>query len=179
MKEPECYNDKDKSKFLAWWQTVTEYMDFHPGSFTTDEQKIAWVSSIMTDKAIEWHQKRGENAKLMGLADTWAAYTEALKLRFKDSARAHNDWRKMQELKYDHDISAYVTKLQEYNYSVSQSGIALRELVGKAIPQEIMRMIYARYGTMPDEDVDFFEAVVHAGLIHETMWADPSLKSRH
>src|SRR3979411_1406595 len=115
----------------------------------------------------------------MGLADTWVAYTEALKLRFKDSARAHNDWRKMQELKYDYDINVYVTKLQEYNYSISQSGVALRELVGKAIPQEIMRMIYAWYGTMPNEDTDFFEAVVQAGLIYEIMRADPSLKSRY
>jgi hypothetical protein len=42
-----------------------------------------------------------------------------------------------------------------------------------------MKMIYARYGTIPNEDTDFFEAVVQAGLIHETIRADPSLKSRH
>ena len=178
MNKPEKFSGKDKRKFEAWWLSVKSYASVHKRSFADDEAKICWLGSLYTDVALEWHQKRTKQLEKLDVLDHWSAYSTALKERFRDPARRHRDLKAMKDLKYRDDISEYITKLQELNYSVSVSGIALQDLVTRTVPEEVVKMVYNREGDLPEEDNDFLDAIVRAGLVYETMQANPALHRR-
>jgi len=175
MNKPERYNGKDKTKFLSWWQSVESYMEVHTRNFETDAQKIGWIGSLFTDTALEWHQKRVYQVAKLGFNDQWANYVTALRERFRDVAREHNDLKAMRKLEYKGDIAEYITKLQELNYSVNWSGISFRNHVAQTVPKKIVELVYSRQGAVPSDDEPFLDAVTEAGLLYETMQADPGL----
>jgi len=50
MADPEKFDGKGSSTFYQWWESVTMYLGFYPG--TVDRQKIAWVGTLLTDTAL-------------------------------------------------------------------------------------------------------------------------------
>ena len=129
-----------------------------------------------TDVALEWHQQREKQIEKLGVKDTWEGYSTALKERFRDPARAHRDAQAMHFLKYKGDISEYLSKMQELNYSVGWSGVSFREQITKTVPRKVVEMLYSRQGGIPEDDEEFLEQISIAGLIYETMQVDPGLQ---
>jgi len=66
MKNPESYDRKAIMAFNQWWESVTLFLTFYPE--TGDQQKIAWVGTLLQDTAMVWHLNRYR--ELQG-NDTW------------------------------------------------------------------------------------------------------------
>jgi len=58
MNKPERFSGKDKAKFKSWWLSAKAYMNVYEASFDSDQAKIAWIGSVFSDVALEWHQQR-------------------------------------------------------------------------------------------------------------------------
>jgi len=53
MKNPEAFDRKSSTAFNQWWEAVTMFLGFYPE--TGDQQKIAWVGTILSDTALVWY----------------------------------------------------------------------------------------------------------------------------
>jgi len=56
MKKPEAFDRKSSTAFNQWWEVVTMFLGFYPE--TGDQQKIAWVGTILSDTALVCHLQR-------------------------------------------------------------------------------------------------------------------------
>jgi len=69
MTNPETFDGKPSTPFNTWWKSVTKYLSFYPE--TSDQQKIAWVGTLLTGMAKAWdlhcYDTLGEN-------DSWVNY---------------------------------------------------------------------------------------------------------
>lgn len=179
MAKPPAYDGRDLSKFRSWWLKVEAYMDSYPTGFPTDQVRINWVGSLLTDKAQVWHQQRVSQVRRLGLVDVWSNYTTAIKERFRDTAERYRNARKMQELRYQGDISQYLTELMDLNEVVQWSGTTFQSHISKALPDEITKLIYSRQGGVPETDEDFLHAIQEAGHIYENMLTNPGISVGH
>jgi hypothetical protein len=177
LNKPPTYDGKELAKFRSWWMKVESYMETYAESFPQDLHKINWVGSLLTDKAQLWHQQRALQVNRMGLTDNWNGYVVALRERFRDPSERHRNSRKMAELRYHNDISQYLTELMDLNEVVQWSGTTFQNHIAKALPDEIVKLVYSRHGGLPDTDEEFLSAVQEAGLIYENMLSNPGLES--
>ena len=74
MTNPKSFDGKTTSSFNTWWRSVTKYLGFYPE--TRDQQKIAWVGTLLTGTAKAWDLHRYEE---MGEHDTWEQYSLAIR----------------------------------------------------------------------------------------------------
>jgi len=65
MENPKMFDGKPMTPFNNWWKTVTKYLSFYPA--TSDQQKIAWVGTLLTGTANAWDLHRYDT---MGESDT-------------------------------------------------------------------------------------------------------------
>jgi len=56
MTNPETFDGKPTTPFNSWWKSVTKYLSFYPE--TRDQQKIAWVGTLLTGTAKAWDLHR-------------------------------------------------------------------------------------------------------------------------
>jgi len=82
MKNPENFDGKTTTAFNQWWEAVTMYLGFYPE--TNDQQKIAWVGTLLSDTALVWHLQRYRE---LGDNDTWVHYVAAVKSRPNTTTR--------------------------------------------------------------------------------------------
>ena len=50
MKNPEAFDGKSSTTFNRWWEAVIMFLGFYPEM--GDQQKIAWVGTILSDTAL-------------------------------------------------------------------------------------------------------------------------------
>ena len=53
LDNPTKFDGKPMTPFRTWWDSVRDYIRFYPE--TSGIQKIAWVGTLLTDEAKEWH----------------------------------------------------------------------------------------------------------------------------
>ena len=53
MTNPEHFDGKNTTAFNQWWESVTMLLEFYPE--TNDRQRIAWMGTLLTDRALAWH----------------------------------------------------------------------------------------------------------------------------
>ena len=58
---PESFNGKSSTAFNQWCEAVTMFLGFYPE--TGDQQKIAWVGTILSDTALVRHLQRFHELK--------------------------------------------------------------------------------------------------------------------
>ena len=163
MKTPDNFTGKDPSKFRSWWRAVENYMEVYEPTMPNDKVKIAWVSSLMREQALNWHHARDTKFKTNKIVDTWALYKEALEKRFVDQLELKKDDETMRAMVYEGSIDNYIARLEEYNSRVGLSGITFRNIVSAAMSPEIRRMVFSRAGRFPDEDDEFLMVIRDAG----------------
>lgn len=98
--------------------------------------------------------------------------------RFADDAQEFKDAVEMMALKYNGDISAYLTRMQELNRTVQWSGVSFQTYIRCNIPVKITELMYARHGKIPKDDKKFLEAVREAGLFYESTRAIKALSKK-
>lgn len=105
--------------------------------------------------------------KSQRLRDNWRAFKAALVERFTDQIEIGKDWQRLREPDYKGDIHTYLAQIEEINSRVGATGEPLREAISNAITPEMVRAIYQRHGKIPNNDVDFIDAVREVGIIEE------------
>ncbi|KAJ2984543.1 hypothetical protein NUW58_g6004 [Xylaria curta] len=175
LAKPTSYDGKDLAKFKPWWMKVESYIETYSESFPTDQHRINWVGSLLTEKAQLWHQQRVAQTKRMGLRDHWSGYASCLAARFHDPAEKHRNAKAMSALPYKGDTSQYLTELLDLNEVVQWSGTMFQNHIAKTLPDEITKLVYSRQGGLPETDDEFIDAIKEAGLIYETMRANPGI----
>jgi len=83
MKNPEAFDGKSSTAFNQWWEAVTMFLGFYPA--TGDQQKIAWIGTILSDTALVWHLQCFRELKGK---DTWANYAAAIQTEYRNEREA-------------------------------------------------------------------------------------------
>ena len=79
LKDLKSFDGKPTTPFTSWWESVLEFISFYPQS--TDAQRIAWIGTILSGTALDWHQHR---RRTTGDQDTWALYATRLQAEYRD-----------------------------------------------------------------------------------------------
>lgn len=135
IKDPGGFDSKPKRDFRSWWRMVKAYFRCYPN--TLDAQRIAWVGSLLTNEAREWHLARELRTRLQ---DTWNAYTEAIQEQYLDPEEASTAYDKLAALRYKDDIKAYLVTFEALNHQAQVTGQPLQKMVDLALPVEIINM---------------------------------------
>ena len=158
LDNPTKFDGKPKTPFRTWWDSVRDYIRFYPE--TSGIQKIAWVGTLLTDEAKEWHQAW---RRLVGDADTWIVYLEAIQDEYLDPSEAATAFNQMSALHYKGDIKVYLTAFRALNIHARVTGEALQNKVNLALPLEIIDMRFAQNPRLFTEDEPFLVATYEAG----------------
>ncbi|CAK7275627.1 hypothetical protein SEPCBS119000_006768, partial [Sporothrix epigloea] len=106
------------------------------------------------------------------IPETWHSYSLAIQERFRDPSEARKNLRKIQDLRYEGDIHSYLSQLHHLNVAARFHGTAFQQHLLDVLPDGITDIIYSRPGGIPDNDKTFLEAVVAAGISHESKTAN-------
>jgi len=158
LDNPTKFDGKPKTPFRTWWDSVRDYIRFYPE--TSGIQRIAWVGTLLTDEAKEWHQAR---RRLVADEDTWNAYSEAIQDEYLDPREAATAFNQITALRYKGDIKAYLTEFRALNIHARVTGEALQNKVNLALPLEIIDMRFAQNPRLFMEDEPFLVATYEAG----------------
>ena len=159
MKNPDNFDGKSTTAFNQWWEAVTMFLGFYPD--TNDRQKIAWIGTLLTDTALVWHLNRYRE---LGDHDTWVHYVAAIRAEYHNEREAADAQQKLNQLKYQGSIRAYMTDFRALNNFARTMGESLREKVDMAMPDGILDM---RFNQNPEDLVDdeqFLHATYRAGI---------------
>jgi len=166
IKEPERFDGKPKTPFRSWWEAVQEFTAFHRD--TTGEQWITWVGTLLSDEAREWHQHR---RRTLGVTDTWADYQAAIQEEYHDPREAADAWVKLEKLRYQGDIKAYLTAFRALNIHAGSTGTGLQRIIDLAMPEDILEMRASQYRGVLHDDEGFLGATYEAGRQRERLKA--------
>jgi len=159
MKNPEPFDGKNTTNFNQWWESVTMYLGFYPE--TVDQQKIAWIGTLLTDTALAWHLHRYRD---LGYADTWFNYSAAIRAEYHNDREAAEAQQTLGQLRYQGSIRAYMTELRSLNNFARANGESLQEKVDLAMTDAILDMRFSQNeGEFTDDD-DFLHATYRAGI---------------
>jgi hypothetical protein len=158
LDNPAKFDGKPRTPFRTWWDSVRDYIRFYPE--TTGIQRIAWLGTLLTDEAKEWHQAR---RRLVSDEDTWNAYSEAIQDEYLDPREAATAFNQLSALRYKGDIKAYLTAFRALNIHARVNGEALQNKVNLALPLEIIDMRFAQNPHLFTEDEPFLVATYEAG----------------
>ena len=167
MKLPDVYDGSDVSKFRSWWRSVKRYMKVYEATMRRDEIKITWIGSLLRGEALNWYHARETRFEMEDIADDWTSFMDALERRFVDTLEQQKDEKAMRKLRYSGSISNYLAQLDEYNSRVGMTGVTFRNMVIEALPDKIIKMVFARAGEIPQNDEVLLETVKIAGTIVE------------
>lgn len=178
LNKPPTFDGKDCSKFRSWWMSMESYLSLHHATSHTDQFLISYVGTFLEGPAKEWHQERADSLKDRGVPDQWDKFCKDLKRRFTDPAQRDKDANKMMQLKYNGDISAYLTRVRDLNRTLRWSGPMFQSFIKSRIPKKIVEMIYNHRGKIPKDDAEFLKEVKRAGLVYESMLLDSSVAEK-
>ena len=159
MKNPEAFDGKSSTAFNQWWEAVSMFLGFYPE--TGDQQKIAWVATILSDTALVWHLQHFRELKGN---DTWVNYAAAIQAEYRNEREAADAQLKLGQLKYQGSIRTYLTEFRALNNFAKAMGESLREKINLAMPDSILDLRFNPNPDEPTDDVGFMSATSRAGI---------------
>jgi len=162
MKNPEAFDGKSSTTFNQWWEAVTMFLGLYPE--TGDQQKIAWVGTILSDTALVWHLQRFRELKGN---DTWVNYTAAVQAEYRNERVAADAQLKLGQVKYHGSIRTYLTEFLALNNFARATGEGLREKINLAMPDSILDMRFNQNPDEPTDDEGFISTTYRAGIQDE------------
>jgi len=173
LKDPKPFDGKPTTPFTSWWESVVEFISFYPDS--TDAQRIAWIRTLLSGTALDWHQHR---RRTMGDRDTWALYATHLQAEYRDPQEGANAQRRLGELEYKGDIKAYLTEFRALNIYARCTGESLQEKINLAMLRAMIDMRFAHHMGDFVDDEHFLTATYEAGVHVEQQKALEELRGR-
>jgi len=173
LKDPKRFDGKPTTPFTSWWESVIQFISFYPDS--TNAQRIAWIGTLLSGTALDWHQHRRCTT---GDRDIWALYATHLQAEYCDRQEGVNAQRKLRKLEYKGDIKAYLTEFRALNIHARYTGETLQEKINLAMPRTIIDMRFTHHmgGFLDDEH--FLTATYEAGVHVEQRKALEELRGR-
>jgi len=159
MKNPKAFDGKSSTAFNQWWEAVIMFLGFYPEM--GDQQKIAWVGTILSDTALVWHLQRFRELKGN---DTWANYAAAIQAEYRNKREATDAQLKLGQLKYQGSIRTYLTEFQALNNFAKPTGEGLQEKIDLAMPDSILDILFNQNPDKPTDDEGFMSTTYRAGI---------------
>ena len=135
------------------------YLGFYPEMI--DQQKIAWVGTLLTDTTMAWHldwyRELQDN-------DTCTNYAAAIQAKYHNEREAADAQLKLGQLKYQGSIRTYMMEFRALNNFARATGEGLKEKIDLAMPDSILDI---RFNQSPEdlmEDEQFLQATYRAGI---------------
>jgi len=150
-----------------------EFIIFYPD--LTDAQRIAWIGTLLSGTALDWHQHR---QRTTGDRDTWALYATHLQAEYCDRQEGANAQPRLGELEYKGDIKAYLTEFWAPNIYARCTGESLQEKINLAMPRTIIDMRFAHHMGYFVDDEHFLTVIYEAGVHVEQQNALEELQGR-
>jgi len=135
LKDPKPFDGKPTTPFISWWESILEFISFCPNS--TDAQRIAWISTLLSGMAFDWHQ---HHRWTMEDGETWALYVANLRMEYQDWQEGTNTQRKLGELEYKDDIKEYLMEFRALNIYTCYMRESLQEKINQVILRTIIDM---------------------------------------
>ena len=170
MKAPDAF-DGTYSKLRPWWGLVEDYMEIHEPTMPTESIQIKFVGSLLRDEARRWYDTRKRAIEIRNERDSWNAFSKALLERFTDRQERRRDYHdhRLKALRYEGSIQEYLSRLEELNGRVGVSGLALRDIIFRQLTPEMIRTIFHKTGSIPEDDEALIQAVREAGTLEEEL----------
>lgn len=178
IRTPETFDGEDLTVFRGWWRSVEEYLHIKRARFHDDLDKIYFLGSLLKKRARSWHQARQSDMERLRVSDNWKGYSDALKEQFIDKQEDRRDLQRMKQLRYNGNIDDYMLRLKELNGRVNAQGLQFQDLVMKAMPSQIVEMVYNRHGKIPEEDTELLATLQEAGHVIELKKQDEALRTK-
>jgi len=155
----ETFDGKPSTLFNVWWKSVTKYLSFYPE--TSDQQKIAWVGTLLTGTAKAWDLHHYDT---LGENNSWVNYVADNRTEYHDPREAANAQLKLSQLKYSGDIRAYMTEFRALNNYARATSESLQEKIDLAMTDVVLDIRFAYYMGEFGDDEGFLEATYQAAL---------------
>ena len=160
-KEPHCadppsFDMKRGKDFRPYVEGCELYMELRPNQFPSARIKILWAMGFLEgERAQNWarnyRSKMGSSQH--GKYISWKFFKSKLQ-KACDVAEGDTDaLRKMQNAKYKGDIEAYVDKVKFLNERAGVTKAALRDIIRKALPEAVVRMLPMCGGMDTDKQI--------------------------
>ena len=98
------------------------FLGFYPE--TGDQQKIAWVGTILSETALVWHLQ--QFCELKG-NDTWVNYAAVIQAEYHNKREMADAQLKQGQLRYQGSIHTYLTEFLALNNFARATGEGLQE----------------------------------------------------
>ena len=96
--------------------------------------------------------------------DTWVNYSAAIRTEYPNEREAADAQLKLEQLKYQGDIRAYMTEFRALNNYARATGEGLQEKVNIEMPDSVLDMRFAHYLEDFADDEGFLQATYQAAL---------------
>ncbi|KAA8893354.1 hypothetical protein FN846DRAFT_914141 [Sphaerosporella brunnea] len=153
----------NKKGFRRWWAQVTEYLEVQPARLIpNDRVKIAWLRGLMKDGAQDWIGQWRKSTDRGEQPHTWDALEIDIRRRYLNPFEGSRALRELQQLKYEGDTHAFLTKFDLLNADAELTGHVYQQTLLKTLPKNITTRISLYEKT--DSDAVFREYVLKAGV---------------
>lgn len=155
MKAPKAFSGK-KNELESFLLQLEQYFSYNSISFSDDKTKVTWFQSVLEGDALRWYTFRQKQKRALEEEDTWAQLLKAFRIKYQQEDVEVEKEEEMRKLKYKDDIGKYLMELEELNYYVNMTGTPYRNLVLRAMPDDVLRL----YGAPEIQDDGDFEAKI-------------------
>jgi Retrotransposon gag protein len=165
---PKQFGGNPNEDFRVWLRTVESFVDYVQDSWSSDREKISWVSSLLKDKAEIWYQQRVITMAANNFNDTWTSFVSAMEQKYLNTHEVAEKHREMFELKYEGDVRDYIHRMQNLNSIVNVGDLTYIEALRKNLPFDIKQGMTFR-GPDPEEVTPYENKLEEVGRLLENL----------
>ena len=184
LRKPPTFTGKN---YQTWMMAAELYMRANPRDFTTDESKILFALSFMTEGMPEqWALDFNEDVMSEDVWNfgTWAAFKTKLRASFEDKEKAKNARTALHQLKQGSrtaDDFFLQFELLRRAAGITDEGELIAFLEGGAIDRKILTQIYSSNTELPASYEDWKKKIIAIDGLHQRMkmWDAPGSRTAH
>jgi hypothetical protein len=178
LRKPPTFDGKN---YQTWMMATELYIRANPKGFPTDESRILFALSFMTEgQPVPWSLDFNEsvlNADVVNFG-TWAAFKEKLKASFEDKEKAKNARTALHQLKQGTQTAEEFFlqfELLRRAAGITDEGELVAFLEGGAIDKKILTQMYYSNTELPATYDDWKKKIIAIDGLHRRMkmWDTP------
>jgi hypothetical protein len=179
MTEPVKFKGTRTENFREWFRYVKNFFRYERDAFSTDFDKIQWISGRLEGAARRWFDTREvklERENREGL-DTWLAFEADLKARFVDEQEQRRALQKMRDIRYNKDVRDYLSQLDHLNGYIMLSGTAWQEILLDGLPSDFKDQM-APFRSPFMSDTELIDLITRVGVRAEDRAREKEIENR-
>jgi hypothetical protein len=179
MTEPVKFKGTRAENFREWFRYVKNFFRYERDAFSSDFDKIQWISGRLEGAARRWFDTREVKLERENREDkdTWLAFEADLKARFVDEQEQRRALQKMRDVRYNKDVRDYLSQLDHLNGYVMLSGTAWQEILLDGLPSDFKDQM-APFRSPFMSDAELIDLITRVGVRAEDRAREKEIESR-